>query len=140
MALPHFSRPYETWAPFVARLLFGFQFLLGAFFKIPGTPGFAGEVAMSAQMGLPFATYFVALAFLLEVVCGVALIIGWHTRHAAMVLAVFTLALAVIFYSNLSDLMTMGMFVSHLGFIAGLLYVSVYGAQKVAVMKDPAIL
>jgi putative oxidoreductase len=140
MALPHFSRPYETWAPFVARLIFGGQFLLGASFKIPGTAGFAGEVAMSAQMGLPYTAIFVALAFLLEVVCGVALIIGWHTRHAAMVLAVFTLALAIIFYGNLSDPMTMGMFVSHLGLIAGLLYVSVYGAQKVAVQKDPAIL
>lgn len=140
MTLPHFSRPYETWAPFVARLLFGGTFLMGAAFKIPTTQGFGMEVAMSAQMGLPYATYFVAVAFLLEVVAGVALIIGWHTRHAAMVLAVFTLALAIIFYSNFSDPMIMGEFVSHLGLIAGLLYVSVYGAQKVAVQKDPAVL
>jgi putative oxidoreductase len=136
MALPHFSRTYETWAPLVARLLFGFQFLLGASFKIPGTPGFAAEAGMTAAMGVPYAEVFVFFAFVLEVVCALALIVGWHTRHAAVVLAVFTLALAFIFYNNFSDPMTMGMFVSHLGFVAGLLYVSVYGAKSLAVQRD----
>ncbi len=136
MALPHFSRTYEQWAPFVARIILGGTFLLGASFKIPTTAGFGMEVGMTSSMGLPYATAFVALAFLLEVACGIALIVGWHTRHAAVVLAVFTLALALIFYSNWSSPQVMGEFVSHLGLIAGLLYVSVYGAKKFALMRD----
>lgn len=130
------SRFYETWAPVVARVLFGGTFLLGASFKIPGTQGFTMESGMTAATGVPYADIFVFLAFLIEVILGICLIIGWHTRKAAVVLALFTLALAIIFYSNLSDLQTMGMFVSHLGLVAGLLYVSVYGAKRVALQKD----
>ena len=136
MSIYPYSNSYEKWAPFVARLVFGFQFLLGAWFKVPGTAGFTAEAGMTAAAGVPFATVMVALAFLLEVVCGVALIIGWHTRRAAFVLAIFTLALAFIFYRNITDIQTMGMFVSHLGFVAGLLYVSVYGAKSVAISRD----
>ena len=136
MKLPHFSRSYQQFAPLVARVIFGGMFLMGAAFKIPGTAPFLGEVGMSAAQGLPFAMIFVALAFLLEVVCGIAVIVGWHTRHAAFVLAVFTAALTFIFHSDFADMNSIGQFVSHLGLIAGLLYVSVYGAQSFAVSKD----
>ncbi|MDB5245098.1 MAG: DoxX family protein [Parcubacteria group bacterium] len=131
-----YSRAYERWAPLVARVLFGGTFLMGAAFKIPGTQGFVMESGMTAAMGLPYASIFVAFAFLVEVLGGLAIILGWHARAAALVLAVFTLALALIFYTNFSDQMVMGEFISHLGLIAGLLYVSVYGAQTVAVRKD----
>ncbi|MES2225476.1 MAG: DoxX family protein [Patescibacteria group bacterium] len=136
MNLPHFSRAYENWAPVVARVLFGGLFLMGAAFKIPGTQGFIMESGMTAAAGVPLATIAVALAFVLEVVLGVSLIVGWHVRNAAFVLAIFTLALALIFYRNFADPMVMGQFISHLGLIAGLLYISVYGAQYAAVKRD----
>jgi len=136
MALPHTSRVYENWAPVLGRVLFGGLFLMGAAFKIPGTSGYAMESAMTAAAGLPYASIFVALAFVLEVVAGVSLIIGWHARIAAFVLAIFTLALAIIFYSNFSNPQIMGEFISHLGLIAGLLYISVYGARYAAVKRD----
>jgi uncharacterized membrane protein YphA (DoxX/SURF4 family) len=132
------SRWFETWAPFAARLIFGFQFLLGAFFKLPWV-GFSGEVAATAATGLPFATVFVSLALVLEIAGALCLIFGWHARKAATVFAVYVLALGIIFYSNLSDIQTMGMFVSHLSTVAGLLFVSVYGAQHIALRKDPPI-
>ncbi|MDB5189900.1 MAG: DoxX family protein [Parcubacteria group bacterium] len=131
-----YSRAYERWAPLVARVLLGGTFLMGAAFKIPGTQGFVMESGMAAAMGLPHASIFVTLAFVVEVVAGISLIIGWHARAAALVLAAFTLALALIFYTNFSDQMVMGEFISHLGLIAGLLYVSVYGAQTIAVRRD----
>jgi putative oxidoreductase len=130
------SRAFETYAPVVARVAFGLQFLLGAFFKMPGTAGFPAEVAMTAATGWPFATLSVALAFVLEVCAGLALVFGWHTRAAAFILALFTLLLAFVFYRHVSDPMIMGMFISHLAFIAGLLYVSVYGAKAVALKRD----
>ena len=134
---PYRARAYEIWAPVVARVAFGLQFLLGAAFKFPGTPMFSAEAAQTAAAGVPFATVAVLLAFVLEVVCGLMLVFGWHARKAGFVLALYVLLLALIFYRNVSDLMIMGEFVSHIAFIAGLLYVSVYGAQHVAVRKDP---
>jgi putative oxidoreductase len=133
MTLPYQSRAYVVWAPFVARLIFGFQFLLGALFKILGH---SMEVAQTAAVGVPFPEVAVWAAFVFEVIAGVALIIGWKVRPVAFLLALYVLLLAVLFYRNVADLMIMGQFVSHLGFIAGLLYVSVYGAQHVAVKKD----
>lgn len=134
-SIPH-TRWWEIWAPVVARVLIGGQFLMGALFKIPGTQGFAMEVGQSAAMGMPFAAVYVSIAFVLETVCALAIILGWHARAAACVLAFFTFALAIIFYSNFSDPLTMGMFVSHLGLIAGLLFISVYGAKNFALRKD----
>jgi putative oxidoreductase len=136
MAIYPYSRAYEKWAPVVARVVFGCQFLMGAFYKLPGTAGFAAEAGMTAAAGVPLATPLVALAFVLEVVGGLALILGWHARRAAFVLAIFTVALGFIFYNNWSDPMTMGMFISHLGLAAGLVFVSVYGAKSVAISRD----
>lgn len=132
----HRASFYEKWAPVVGRVIFGLAFLLGAAFKIPGTAGFVMETGQAAAAGVPFAMVAVFLAFILELVAGLALVLGWRAREAAFVLAPYTLLLALIFYHNISDPMVMGMFVSHLVFVAGLLYVSVYGAQRVAVRKD----
>lgn len=137
MALPHQTRAYETWAPVIGRILIAGAFLMGAAFKIPGTEGFTNEVAMSVAAGIPFATVAVFLAFILEVVAGVSLIIGWNTRLMAFLLTLFTLLLIFFFYRDISDPMKMGMLVSHLNLIAGLLYISVYGAQRMAVKTCP---
>lgn len=137
MIEPYRARAYEKWAPVIARIAFGLQFLLGAAFKIPGTPMFGMEVAQTAAAGVPLATVAVLLAFILEAAAGLMLVFGWHARKAAFVLAPYVLLLALIFYRNIADPMIMGEFVSHLAFIAGLLYVSVYGAQHFAVRKDP---
>lgn len=124
---------YSRWAPFVARLIFAFQFLVGAYFKIIWH---SAEVAQSAAVGIPFAEVAVWLAFAFEVLASLCLIIGYRVRPVAMLLAAYVLLLALLFYRNVADPMTMGMFISHLGFIAGLLYVSVYGARSFALRKD----
>lgn len=137
MISPFLSRPYETWAPVIGRILIGAQFLVGAAFKIPGTSGFTNEVAMTAAAGLPLATVAVFLAFILEVAAGVSLVIGWNTRFFAFLLMLFTIVLILVFYRNVGDPMTFGMMVSHLGLIGGLLYISTYGAQGKAVKACP---
>lgn len=129
-----YSRSYEIWAPFIARLIFGIQFLIGALFKIIWH---AAEVGQTAAVGIPFPELAVWAAFVLELAIGLALIFGYRVRQVAFITALWVLLLALLFYRNVSDPMVMGMFISHLAFIAGLLYVSVYGAQRIAVQKDP---
>jgi|GEM_PF-647183 len=136
MILPPFTTSYETWAPVLARIIFAFIFLMSAFFKIPGSESFEMQVAMSGNVGIPFPLLAVTLAFILEVVAGIALLIGWHTRIAALLLALFTFVVALFFYRDWSDQMTMGLFISCLGYCAGLLYISVYGARYFALRKD----
>lgn len=137
MTLPHVSPVYENWAPVVARVVSGLIFLMSAFYKIPGTESFLMQVEMSGAAGIPFPFVAVLLAFVLEVVAGIALVIGWHTRTAAVLLAAFVLLIAAFFYRDLSDQATFGLFMSCITQVAGLIYISVYGAQHVAVAKDP---
>lgn len=134
-SIPH-ARWWVKWAPVVGRILLGGLFLMGAAFKVPGTSGFIMEAGMTGAAGVPMPVVMVALAFLVEVVGGVAIIVGFHARAAACVLAFLTLGLAVIFHSNFTDPAEMGQFISHLGLVAGLLFVSVYGAKNLALKKD----
>lgn len=135
MTLPHLTPVYEKWAPFVARLIFGAAFLMSAYFKIPGSEMFTMQVEMTAAAGVPFAYVAVLLAFVLELVAATALIIGWHTRTAAAALAVFVLIIAFVFFRNFADPAQFPMFMTALELTAGLIYVSVYGAQSIAVKK-----
>ncbi|MES2203413.1 MAG: DoxX family protein [Patescibacteria group bacterium] len=128
-----FNRAYEAWAPVVARLLLAIQFAAAAAFKIMG---FSGEVAQTAAAGVPIANIAVAAALLLEIVGVVALVLGWRIRLVSMLLAGYVALLAVIFYHDWSTPMGMGLFISHLGLIAALLYVSVYGARHFAISRD----
>ncbi len=137
MTLPFQTRAYETWAPVVARLLLAGGFLMGASMKIPGTESFAMEVAMTAAVGVPFAYVAVILAGILELVGAIALIIGWNARLFAFLLMLFTILLTVLFHLNFADPMAIGIFMGHIYLIGGLLYVSVYGAQSVAVKTCP---
>ncbi len=121
------SRGYEKGAIMVARLFLAIQFGIAAFFKIVG---FSGEAAMTAGVGVPFARVAVGLALILEVVGVIALLTGWKIRPVALLLVLYVLLLAVLFYHNWSTQLDFGLFVSHLGLAAALLYVSVFGAKK----------
>ena len=136
--MTHFSpyvRAYEHWAPIIGRVLFGVIFLISAYFKIPNTPGFVMGVSMSAMAGIPLPTIAVALAFLLELTGGIALVVGWYVRIFAFLLALFVLAIALFFFRNLTDQMQLGMFTNCLGLIAGLFYVSVYRTPVVGIAE-----
>jgi putative oxidoreductase len=136
MLMPQYTRAYENWVPVLVRVFFGLLFLMSAFFKIPGTESFAMQVSMSGTAGIPFPLVAVTLAFILEVIGGVGLVIGWKTRTFAFLLAGFVFLIAISFYRDFSNQATMGMFISCLAQVAALGYISVYGTQRLAVTKD----
>ena len=92
---------------------------------------------MSGAVGIPLPYVAVLLAFVLEVIAGIALVVGWHARTAAIVLAAFVALIAFFFYRDLSDQATFASFMSCITQIAGLVYISVYGAQYAALKRDP---
>ena len=137
MTLPHYSSAYENWAPVVARVIMGLIFLMSAYYKIPGTESFAMQVGMSGSVGIPLPYIAVLLAFVLEVVGGIALVVGWQTRTVALALGAFVMLIAVYFYRDWSNQATFGGFISCVTQTIALVYISVYGAQHAAVSKDP---
>lgn len=127
---------YKQWAPVLARITFGGMFLFAAFGKLPGSEMFIANVMAAVQVGVPFAYIAVLLAFVLEVVTGLMLVLGYHTRLAALALIPYIALLTVLFHISFSSPIEIGFFVDHLILIAGLIYVSVYGAQRFALRKD----
>ncbi len=124
------TKIYMQWAPVVARVFLAFQFGVAAYFKITM---FSGQVAYTTAVGVPFPTIAVALAFVLEVAGIIALLSGYYIKILSGLLAAYVLLLGVLFYHNWADQMIFGLFVSHLGLAAALLYVSVFGTGKTSI-------
>ena len=74
-------------AALVGRILIAIMYIPAGFSKIGGFAGTAGYIA---SKGLPLPEVGAAIAIAVEVVAGIALLIGWKTRWAALLLAVFT--------------------------------------------------
>ncbi len=79
-----------------ARLLFVALFLPAGLFKLMGFEGITGYIA---SVGLPLPQVGAVIAIVVEIVGSAALIVGFQTRMAAAVLAVFTLVATVIFHA-----------------------------------------
>lgn len=120
---------YQKFAPIVARLFLAFQFGVAAYFKLTM---FSGQVAYTAAVGVPLPQVAVALGLALEIAGIIALLSGYKIRLLSFLLAGYVMLLGVLFYHNWSDQMNFGLFVSHLGLTAALLYVSVVGAKPSA--------
>jgi putative oxidoreductase len=120
----------------VGRLLLASLFLpagIGKIMNFAGTAGYIGSV------GLPLAEIGVAIAILVEVGGGAALLVGFQTRLVSLVLALFTLAASIIFhaYWAIPDAkvayMQQLMFNKNIAVVGGLLVLAVAGAGAFSV-------
>lgn len=109
------------------RILLGHIFLLAGINKISAYEGTAGYME---AMGVPGA--LLPLVIILEIVGGLALIIGFKTKWAALALAGFTVIAAVLFHADFSDQTQMILFMKNWAITGGLLLVYVYGAGEIS--------
>lgn len=107
----------------VARLLLAHIFLLAGFSKITG---YAGTQGYMESMGVP--GMLLPLVIALEIGGSLALIVGFFTRWAALALAGFCVAAAVIFHRNFAEQMQMILFMKNLAMAGGFLLLYVHGA------------
>jgi len=113
-----------------ARLLMVALFVPAGIGKLTG---FSGTVGYIASVGLPLPTVGAVLALLVEIVGGVALLVGFGTRIAAVVLAVFTLAASVFFHAFWAvpadqAFVTQLLFYKNIAVVGGLLAIAANGA------------
>lgn len=126
------SQPIQNALSLVARLLFVFLFLPAGISKLTG---FTGTVGYIASVGLPLASLGAVVAILVEVLGGLALLAGFRTRVAAIVLAAFTLAASVFFHAYWSvpadqAFVQQLLFNKNLAVVGGLLALAVSGAGQ----------
>jgi putative oxidoreductase len=102
------------------RILLAIIFLVAGLGKLADPAGTSGYMQ---AMGVPTLLLWPTIA--LEILGGLALIVGYKTRWTAWALAAFTLLAAAIFHRNLGDQMQMVMFLKNLSIAGGLLILSV---------------
>ena len=86
----------KDWVALFGRAILAVFFVMSGFGKVTG---FDGTVGYIASKGLPMPQVLAAIAVLIEVVGGLAIIIGWKTRWAALALIVFLIVITPIFHS-----------------------------------------
>lgn len=114
----------------VGRLLLALLFLPAGIGKITG---FAGTVGYIGSVGLPLPALGAVIAIVVEIVGGVALIAGFGTRIAALILALFTLAASFFFHAYWAvpadqQFVTQLLFMKNIAVVGGLLTLSAWGA------------
>ena len=113
----------------VGRLLMAAIFIMAGISKISGFSGTAGYIA---SVGLPMPEALTAATIVLEVVGGLALVVGYRLQLFAVLLAGFTL-LAGLFFHNFWAMppevqhIQQIMFMKNLSIAGGLLIIAVFG-------------
>ncbi len=110
-------------ADLAGRILLAWLFLSSGLAKISD---YSGTVGYMAMFGLP--GFLLPPTIVVEVLAGLALIVGWQTRWAAFLLAGFTVLSAVFFHNNFADQNQMIHFWKNIALAGGLLYVVAHGA------------
>jgi len=92
---------------------------------------YAAAAAYMRTFGVP--EQLLPFAIALELGCGVLILLGWQTRIAALLLAVFCVAAAVLFHTKLSDRNQLLHFEKDFAIAGGLLLLVAHGAGRWAV-------
>jgi putative oxidoreductase len=111
------------------RILLAALFIPAGISKIVG---FEGTVGYIASVGLPLATVAAITAIVVELIAGLALLVGYRIKLAAVILAVFTLVATVLFHNFWAmpadqAYMQQLMFMKNIAVVGGLLMVPALG-------------
>jgi putative oxidoreductase len=117
-------------AALIGRLLIAMMFILAGFGKIGGFAGVAGYIG---SKGLPMPQLLALGTIVLEIVAGLALLVGYKTRWAAAALAAFTVLATLLFHNYWAmpaeqQQVQQLMFMKNLAIVGGLLMITVLGA------------
>ena len=124
------SKSFQNSFALVSRLLFVVFFLPAGISKITG---FAGTVGYISSVSLPLPTLGAILALSVEILGSLALLAGFGTRIAALVLAAFTLVASFFFHAYWAvpadqAFVTQLLFFKNIGVVGGLLALAANGA------------
>jgi len=120
----------QEFAAPAGRLLISLMFVTSGLSKISAYEGTQGYME---AMGVPGA--LLPLVILTEVLLGLAVIVGFKTRLAALGLAGFTLLSGILFHADFGDQMQMIMFMKNLAVTGGFLFLVAHGAGAYSLDK-----
>ncbi len=121
----------------VARALMSSVFLVAGIRKLMI---WGPQVAYFTKLGFPAPEFFTVVSIVIEIGAGLALFVGWRTKWAAWVLALFVLVatfMAHRFWEFDASQMAnqMNHFLKNMAIIGGLAFVANFGPGRLAVDK-----
>lgn len=128
-AAPRSSDGAAGLAAFGGRIAIAAIFILSGASKLAAPAGTMGYIASA---GLPLPTVAYAIAVAVELLGGIALILGYRTRVVAAALAIFSVAAAIGFHHQLADQNQFIHFFKNIAIAGGLLQIVALGAGRVA--------
>jgi len=125
----------RDFAALVGRTLLAVTYVVSGYGKIAG---YAGTSGYMASKGLPMVDVLLPLAILVELGGGLAVIVGWKTRWAALAIIGFTVVATVVFHNFWAApadqaMLQQIMFMKNLSLIGGLLLLVAFGPGRFAV-------
>lgn len=124
------SLPLSAWLASGGRVLLAAIFVAGGLSKLADP---AGTAAYINSVGLPLPLLAAWGAIAVELLVGIALIIGYRVRLAALVLALFCLATALLFHNDFADQMQLIMFMKNIAIAGGLMQVAAFGGGPLSI-------
>ena len=112
---------------FIGRILLSALFVIEGIGKI-----YIQEdvVAYMESYGVPGMLFMPAI--ILEILFPLFLIVGYKTRWAASIMALFTFAVAIIFHTDFSEGMQMIFFLKDMAIAGGFMIIIAYGPGKIS--------
>ena len=110
------------------------RIFLSALFLIAGTNKiiyFDGTIDYMESFNLP--GYLAIPAILIEILFPLLIILGYKTKISALIMAVFTIALAIIFHTNFANQMQLMSFLKNFAIAGGFMIIFVNGPGKYSI-------
>ena len=112
------------------RVLLSILFIVAGFSKLTAISATAGWFG---SIGLPVPTVTAVVVGLVELLGGLAILVGFQTRIAAIVVALFTLGATAVAHLDFTDAMQVLMLQKNLAIAGGLLILAIVGAGSLSV-------
>ena len=114
----------------VGSIFLSIMFILAGFSKLTAISATAGWFG---SIGLPAPTVTAVVVGLVELVGGLAIAVGYQTRIAAIVIALFTVGATLIAHLDFADMTQQLFFMKNLSITGGLLILAAVGAGSLSV-------
>ncbi|VTU33848.1 Inner membrane protein YphA [Variovorax sp. PBS-H4] len=136
-AVPATASTAQDTLALIGRVLIALLFVPAGFGKLTG---FAGVVGYIGSVGLPLPQLGAVIAIVVELGVGLMFLVGYKTRIAAIVLALFTVAASIFFHNYWAlpadkAMVNQLMFFKNIAVAGGLLAFAAFGAGRFSIDK-----
>ncbi|MFQ0812655.1 hypothetical protein AVM02_04560 [Brucella anthropi] len=114
----------------IARIFLSILFILAGYGKLTAISGTAGYFA---GIGLPVPTVTAVIVGLVEFVGGLAILVGFQTRIAAVIVGLFTIGATLVAHMDFSEGVNALMAQKNLAIAGGLFILALYGAGSLSI-------